>query len=176
MIKIKINLATRSYTGKGVGIIFPTAIIIAAAIFFVYLLKQETAYKAATERLEKRVAELSARLHPADASRNEQVPDAAQDVIEDILNKRRFSWIEALDNIEKGIPSGISLSSIQPSFKDGGVGLAGSARDFDALSIFINNLERLKVYKRVFLVSHSAKDTDNEKTAITFSINIEGRK
>jgi Tfp pilus assembly protein PilN len=94
-------------------------------------------------------------------------------MVTDIL-KKRFSWIEALDNLEKAIPSGISLSSIQPSFKEGEVRLAGSARDFAALSRFVDNLERLKVYRRVFLVNQSVRDMDNGKAAIMFNINIEG--
>lgn len=175
MIQIKINLATRSYAGKGVGIVLPIAIIILTATLFFYLRKQISYYRTATERLEMRVAELSERqsLKP-DISKDSQESDAGLVVVADILEKRRFSWIEALDNLEKGIPSGISLSSIHPSFKDGGVRLAGSARDFAALSRFIDNLERLKVYKRVFLVNQSVREMDNGKTSILFSINIEG--
>lgn len=177
MIKIKINLATRSYVGKGVGIVLPIAITILTAILFLYLYDQARDYRIATERLEKRVAELSERQSlTKDKSKVEQESDADLSVVTDILVKRRFSWIEALDNLEKGIPSGISLSSIHPSFKDGGVKLTGSARDFAALSRFIDNLEMLKVYKRVFLVNQSIREMDNGKTSIIFNINIEGQK
>lgn len=177
MIKIKINLATRSYTWKGVGIALPIAITILSAILFVYLREQERDYRIATERLEKRFTELS-EIHSLkqDTSKEEQKSDADMALIANILEKRRFSWIEALDNLEKAIPSGISLSSIQPSFKEGGVILAGSARDFAALSRFIDSLEKLKVYRRVFLVSHSVREMDNKKSAVMFNINIEGGK
>lgn len=175
MIKIKINLATRSYAGKGVEMVLPVAIIILTTTLFFYLWKQVGEYRKAEERVKMRVAELSERqsLKP-ERSKDSQEPDAALAVVADLLEKRRFSWIEAMDNLEKGIPSGISLSSIQPSFKDGGVRLAGSARDFAALSRFIDNLEGLKVYKRVFLVNQSVREMDNGKSAIIFSINIEG--
>lgn len=177
MIKIKINLATRSYTWEGVGIALPIAIIILSAILFVYLRAQERDYRIATERLEKRVTELSEiRSLKQKTPKEEQGSDADLALVADILEKRRFSWIEALDNLEKAIPSGISLSSIQPSFKEGGVILAGSARDFAALSRFIDSLEKLKVYRRVFLVSHSVREMDNKKSAVTFNINIEGGK
>ena len=177
MIKIKINLATRSYTWKGVGIALPIAIIILSAILFVYLREQERDYRIATERLEKRFTELSEiQSLKQETSKEEQKSDADLALIADILEKRRFSWIEALDNLEKAIPSGISLSSIQPSFKEGGVILAGSARDFAALSRFIDSLEKLKVYRRVFLVSHSVREMDNKKSAVMFNINIEGGK
>lgn len=177
MIKIKINLATRSYTWKGVGIALPIAIIILSAILFVYLREQERDYRIATERLEKRFTELSEiQSLKQDTSKEEQKSDADLALIANILEKRRFSWIEALDNLEKAIPSGISLSSIQPSFKEGGVILAGSARDFAALSRFIDSLEKLKVYRRVFLVSHSVREMDNKKSAVMFNINIEGGK
>lgn len=177
MIKIKINLATRSYTGKGVGIAIPIAIIILSAILFLYLREQERDYRIATERLEKRVTELSEiQSLKQKTSKEELESDVDLALVADILEKRRFSWIEALDNLEKAIPSGISLSSIQPSFKEGGVILAGSARDFAALSRFIDNLERLKVYKRVFLVNQSAREMDNKKSAVMFNINIEGGK
>ena len=177
MIKIKINLATRSYKWKGVGIAIPIAIIILSAILFVYLRDQEKDYRIATERLEKRVTELSEiQSLKQETSKEEQESDADLALVADILEKRRFSWIGALDHLEKAIPSGISLSSIQPSFKEGGVILAGSARDFAALSRFIDSLEKLKVYRRVFLVSHSVREMDNKKSAVMFNINIEGAK
>ena len=177
MIKIKINLATRSYTWKGVGIALPIAIIILSAILFLYLREQERDYRIATERLEKRVTELSEiQSLKQETSKEELESDGDLALVADILDKRRFSWIEALDNIEKAIPSGISLSSIQPSFKEGGVILAGSARDFAALSRFIDSLEKLKVYRRVFLVNQSAREMDNKKSAVMFNINIEGGK
>ena len=99
MIKIKINLATMSYTGKGVGIAIPIAIIILSAILFVYLREQERDYRIATERLEKRVTELSEiQSLKQKTSKEELESDADLALVADILEKRRFSWIEALDN------------------------------------------------------------------------------
>jgi len=177
MNKININLATRSYTGKRLAIAFPTAALILSAVIFLYLRGQNEDYTTSAERLEKRMSDISGRRPMAlETPKELMISNADLAAVGDIMEKRRFSWIRVLDNLEKAIPSGISLSSIQPSFKEGGVKLSGYAKDFGALSKFIDNLERLKVYNRVFLVNQSLTEMDNKKTAFTFNINIEGGK
>lgn len=175
MVKIKINLATGRYAGKGVGIVLPLIIIIFTAAFFLYMRQEAGRSRASAERLEKRIAGLSEKKPPKSENSKDMFtggPDL--DTVRDILDKREFSWIEALDNIEKALPQGISLSSIQPSFKGGGVRLSGMAKDFADLSLFIDRLEGLRVYKRVFLVNHSILDSENGEKSITFNLNIEG--
>ncbi len=177
MTKITINLATRKYTGKGLGITLPIAIILLSAALFSYLVMKAGEYKDAVDRVGKRIAELSERqIEKTDSANGIEAAAADLAVVADIGGKRDFSWIRALDNIEKAIPAGISLSSIQPSFMEGGVKLSGYARDFTALSKFIDNLEGLKVYKRVFLINHSLKEMDDESRAVMFNISIEGGK
>lgn len=177
MTRITINLATRKYPGKGLGITLPVAIILLGAALFSYLVIKAGEYGDAVDRVGKRVAELSERQsEKTDEAKGMEAADAALAVVAEIAGKKEFSWIRALDNIEKAIPSGISLSSIQPSFMEGGVKLSGYARDFAALSRFIDNLEGLKVYKRVFLINHSIKEMDDESRAVVFNISIEGGK
>lgn len=177
MTKITINLATRRYPGKGLGITLPAAIILLSAVLFSYLVMKAGEYNDAAERVKKRVAELSERqIEKTDSTKGMEAAAADLAVVTEIAGKRDFSWIRALDSIEKAIPPGISLSSIQPSFMEEGVKLSGYARDFAALSRFIDNLEGLKVYKRVFLINHSLKEMDDGRRAVVFNISIEGGK
>lgn len=171
MIKVTINLATKRYPGKGIGMALPIFIVILSAAFFFYLSSRVREDLSSIERIEKRLAELSERMPQKEYARKEPTVNLAP--LGDLLVQKGFSWIEALDNIEKALPSGISLSSIQPSFKEGGAKLSGSARDFSALSRFIDNLEGLRVYKRVFLNSQSVEEMEG-KEAIAFNISIEG--
>lgn len=175
MIRIKINLSTRTYVGKGYGFVLPLVIILLAAPLFLYLREKVGSNMASIKRLENRITIISEKLVSRDTSMKIQESGPDMEVLRDISDKREFSWITALDNIEKAIPAGISLSAIQPTFKEGGVRLSGLARDFSILSRFVDNLERLKVYKRVFLLNHSVKDMDNDRTAIIFNINVEGK-
>jgi len=171
MIKIKINLATRRYPGKGIGTALPIALILLSSILFLYLNGKVRDNVVAIHRVEKRLADLSERRPQKEAAQKEPSVDMAP--LSDIVEQRSFSWIEALDNIEKAIPPGVSLSSIQPSFNEGGAKLSGDARDFATLSRFIDNLEGLRVYKRVFLNSQSMKKIEGHE-AIAFNISIEG--
>lgn len=177
MTKITINLATGRYHGKGLGITLPVAITLLSAILFSYLVMKAEEYNDTVERVGKKVAELTERQIEKTGSAKEMDTAAADlAVVAEIAGKRDFSWIRALDNIEKAIPAGISLSSIQPSFMEEGVKLSGYGKDFAALSRFIDNLEGLKVYKRVFLINHSIKEMDDERKAVVFNISIEGGK
>lgn len=177
MTKITINLASGRYPGKGFGITLPVAVILLSSALFSYFVIKAGEYNDAIERVGKRVAELTERQIEKRGSAKEMEAAAADlAVVAEIAGKRGFSWIRALDNIEKAIPAGISLSSIQPSFMEEGVKLSGYAKDFAALSRFIDNLEGLKVYKRVFLINHSLKEMDDERRAVVFNISIEGGK
>lgn len=177
MTKITINLATRRYPGKGLGITLPVAVILLSAVLFSYLVMKAGEYNDAVERVGKRVAELTERqIEKTGSAKGMEAAEADLAVVAEIAGKRGFSWIRALDNIEKAIPPGISLSSIQPSFMEEGVKLSGYARDFAALSRFIDNLEGLKVYKRVFLINHSLKEMEDERKVVVFNISIEGGK
>lgn len=176
MTKITINLTTGKYPGKGLGITFPVAVVLLSAILFFYLVIKTEEYNDAIERVAKRVAELAERqIEKTGSVRGIDAAEADLAVVAEIAGKKGFSWIRALDNIEKAIPAGISLSSIQPSFmEEGGVKLSGYAKDFAALSRFIDRLEGLKVYKRVFLINHSLKEMEDERKAVLFNISIEG--
>lgn len=177
MTKIHINLATRRYPGKGLGIILPVAIILLSAVLSPYLVLKARGYNDAIERVEKRLAGLIERQDKKTVSPEDtEMSAAALAVVNEIIGERNFSWVRALDDLEKAIPPGISLSSIQPSFKEEEVKLSGYARDFAVLSKFIDNLEGLKVYKRVFLLNHAVKEMENNKKAVLFNINIEGAK
>lgn len=177
MVKITINLATRRYPGKGVETALPAVIILLSLILFLYLSRKAGEYNDAGERVEKRIAELTElQGKKIDTAKETEASTIGLTVAGEIIEKKGFSWIGALDNLEKAIPPGISLSSIHPSFKEEGIKLSGYARDFSALSRFIDNLEGLKVYKRVFLINHSLKEMDDGRRAVVFNISIEGGK
>lgn len=177
MIKITINLATKRYIGKGLGTVLPIAVIFIGVLFSLYIRERVTNYEDAIDRLENRISLLPERQAAGtDELKDMELPAVDLAAVSDIMEDKGFSWIGALDNIENALPSNLSLSSIQPSFKEGGIKLSGQARDFAALSRFIDNLEGLKVYKRVFLISHSVKETDEGKRAVVFNISIEGSK
>ncbi|MDO8445043.1 MAG: PilN domain-containing protein [Deltaproteobacteria bacterium] len=177
MIKITINLATKRYVGKGFGKVLPIAVIFIGVLFSLYIRERATNYENAIDRLKNRISQLPERQPGStDGLKDMELPAVDLAAVSDIVEEKSFSWIGALDNIENALPSNISLSSIQPSFKEGGIKLSGQARDFSTLSRFIDNLEGLKVYKRVFLIGHSVKETDEGKTAVVFNISIEGNK
>lgn len=177
MNRITINLATGRYVGKGVGITFPVAVTILGLIFLWYAGGSVKGLDKEIERVSSKVAELPGK-EPAKPVAQKDVDRERAGLVStsEIMEQRSFSWIGALDNLEKAIPPNVSLVSIQPSFKEGGVRLSGYAKDFSSLSRFIDNLEGLRVYKRVLLTNHSAKEIEEGKEAIQFSISIEGSR
>lgn len=181
MERITINLATGRYVGRGVGTTLPVAIIILGLMLLWHTGSSARGLSQEIERVSKKVAELSEKRSSKSAMKAVLQKDSDKERLSlastaEIMEQRSFSWIGALDNLEKAIPPNVSLISIQPSFKESGVKLSGHAKDFLALSRFIDNLERLRVYKRVLLINHSATETEEGREAVLFNISIEGGK
>jgi Tfp pilus assembly protein PilN len=87
-----------------------------------------------------------------------------------IINKRSYNWLLLLDNLEKFVPPGVSLTSLQPSAKEDSSKLSGIAISFGAVRRFMENLELSGVFTDIFLTQQSIVKIENKRQAISFSI------
>lgn len=176
MNRITINLATGRPAVKGRAVALPAFIIFVALMLLwqtgtrAYGLRQEI------EKVSRKVTELSAKKRGPVVYKDADAERASLAAAAEIMAQRKFSWIDALDNLEKALPQNVSLTSVQPLFKEGSIKLTGYAKDFAGLSRFIDNLAGLRVYRRVLLVNQSTKAVEGGREAVLFSISIEGEK
>lgn len=87
-----------------------------------------------------------------------------------ILDKRRYDWLTMLDNLETVVPDGVSLKGLAPSEKGDLVKLTGSAKNFNAVRIFIENLEASTKFTEVFLTEQSYIKEGNINRGLSFSV------
>jgi type IV pilus assembly protein PilN len=86
-----------------------------------------------------------------------------------IIEEKTFDWLMLLDRLEAVVPEGIALVSIEPS-KDGGLKLAGIAKNFGNLRKYMENLEDSRFFTEVYLVSQSDSQQSDGRHGISFNI------
>jgi Tfp pilus assembly protein PilN len=90
-----------------------------------------------------------------------------------ILEASTFSWIALLVELERAVPPGVTVASIQPDLASGKVTLRGEAQSFDRLTRLLTGLEQRAPFRDVFLL-HQAKHksaTDGTE-ALAFSVSL----
>lgn len=95
-----------------------------------------------------------------------------------ILEASAFSWIGLLVELERSVPPGVTVGSIQPDLSSGKVALQGEAPSFEDLSKLLRGLEQRANFRDVFLLHQSArKSQGGGAEGIDFSVSLvyEGR-
>jgi len=98
--------------------------------------------------------------------------------IAELLRMDAFRWTELLDRMEKSLPEGVSLKGFTPDYKKRSLALSGEARSLKEMRLFLDRLLKNKSFKQVYLENHArikVRDyADNEREAISFSLQLEG--
>jgi Tfp pilus assembly protein PilN len=95
-----------------------------------------------------------------------------------MLEASTFSWIGLLVELERAVPPGVMVSTIQPDLSSGKVSLRGEARSFEELTKLLRGLEQRTTFRNVFLL-HQAKrkavGPGPEVLEFSVSLTYEGR-
>jgi Tfp pilus assembly protein PilN len=90
-----------------------------------------------------------------------------------ILEASAFSWIGLLVELERSVPSSVSLKEISPDLATGRVSLRGVARSFEDLSLFLRGLEQRTAFHDVFLLRQAAQETQAGKPeGLEFTVSL----
>jgi Tfp pilus assembly protein PilN len=107
---------------------------------------------------------------PAEAIKQYEAKVAAYN---QILEASAFSWIGLLVELERSVPPGVTIASIQPDLVSGKVGLNGEAASFDDLTKLLRGLEQRTVFKDVFLLRQAIhKGPRVGSNAVDFSVSL----
>ncbi len=184
-MKFNLNLASRRYANKRAlnhGFLAALCLLLLFSGWSIVDLMQENAR---LRQNEEAVSEASQQLRVlrggpkkplSPAERAELEKEHA--VIKDLLDQDAFRWTALLDRMERLLPVGVSLSGFNPDFKKKSLSIRGLSRDLELMRKFLDQLEKNGDFKQVYIKNHArtmVKDyADNEREAISFSIQLEG--
>jgi len=100
------------------------------------------------------------------------------DAINALIERRAFSWIAFLADLEARVDDDLSIQRIQPGGGNGDVTLEGVARSLPALTAFVERLQKEGPFSEVFLNNQKRLEEgeegagDEEAEAIGFSIHF----
>ena len=165
-MNFSINLATRVYVDfKKVNLCFLIAGVILSSWLFlsIYTFIDNSAEL-------KKFAEYKARLsHGADTKKVSELDYtgflANVENVNSILYRRSYDWLSLLSNLERLVPEGVALNSLEPSASDKGttLRLSASARNFSGVRKFIENLESSQVFSEVYLTNQATTKEGTQK-------------
>lgn len=93
-----------------------------------------------------------------------------------ILYKHSYDWLSLLENLERLIPNGVSLKSLEPSNKGENLKLSGVATGFDSVRKFVESLENSKTFTDIYLTEQTNIKFDNKKKGVNFTITCKASK
>jgi hypothetical protein len=94
-----------------------------------------------------------------------------------ILEASAFSWIGLLVELERAVPPGVTVSSIQPDLASGKVALRGETGSFENLTKLLRGLEQRANFRDVFLLHQATHKSPDGPDVIDFAVRLiyEGR-
>lgn len=77
-----------------------------------------------------------------------------------LAEKRAFSWVQLLSDLEATVPLPIAISSVKVNFQESTVALNGVAQDLSSLNMFVMNLQKHEAFRKAGLVNHRVHEDD----------------
>ncbi|AMV72778.1 hypothetical protein JCM30471_12940 [Desulfuromonas carbonis] len=95
-----------------------------------------------------------------------------------VLAKDTFRWTDLLGRLERLVPAGIGLRSIQPDFRGRSLRISGLARNLDKLQNFLDRLLASEDIAAVYLLNQARIEPGRGQTGggeeLSFSLVLEG--
>jgi len=90
-----------------------------------------------------------------------------------LLEASVFSWIGLLAELERSVPPGVTVGTIQPDLSTGKVALGGEARSFEDITKLLRALEERTAFQDVFLLRQAAhKAAGGAPETLEFSVSL----
>lgn len=137
-------------------------------------------YAAATERSEAFNWQLKAQLEQDQLTLSpEQIAVIQQDVgfVNQLAEKRRFSWTQLLHDLEEAFPAGTSIGKIQRDAKASTITVDGHAASMGDLQALMTRLQTRPAFRQPVLHQHQLADSTHsdgggERTTVAFSLTV----
>jgi len=116
-----------------------------------------TRLEMATARAESLTARLRTKMTKEGLTLSaEQTARVRMDVafLNQLADKRAFSWVRLLSDLEETLPIAVSIASIKVNFQESTVSLNGTAHDLQSLNGFVTALQNHQAFQKASLVNH----------------------
>lgn len=172
-MRFDINLATRTYVNqKRLNIAIVLAIALLCAILLLNI-KTIASNAGESARLEKEIGALEGKFKANSGGVSEKDYQGLLTRIKfanGVIDRKTLNWPALLDRLERVIPDGVAVSSIEPDMKGGGLKLAGDALRFNNLRKLLENLEDSKFFTDIYLTAQGDKKVGETQKGIAFTI------
>jgi Tfp pilus assembly protein PilN len=118
---------------------------------------------AATTRSESLTGQLKAQMtRDALMMSPEEIARIKMDVVflNQLAEKRAFSWVQLLSDLEATLPLPIAISSVKVNFQESTVALNGVAQDLSSLNMFVMNLQKHEAFRKAVLANHHVHEDE----------------
>lgn len=87
-----------------------------------------------------------------------------------LIDKKALNWLSLLDRLEEVVPSGVSLTQIEPDLRNQQLKISGAARSFANLRSLLENMEQSKNFSEVYLLAQTETKVGLTQRGINFSV------
>ncbi|MGD0843142.1 MAG: PilN domain-containing protein [Geobacteraceae bacterium] len=178
-MRLTINLATRIYINTRRLNIFIAVALTLLTLFLLFNAREIATSYGEKRRLAKGIAVLEGK---AKGAKGGAVPEKEYQALlagikfaNVIIEQKTFDWLMLFEKLENVVPDGVTLVSIEPSPKEGGLKLAGIAKNFGNLRKFMENLEDSGYFTEINLVSQSNTQVSESRKVISFNITCKAK-
>lgn len=172
-MRINVNLATRYYyDNRKINIILAVAGAL-LLLLLVILFGVAVANLGEISRLKKEQAKLDVKQKKLGRAVSEKEYGALLSRIGQanaMIEKKAVNWLELLNRLEEVVPDGIAITSIDPDQKTRELKIAGAARNFAAIRLFLENMERSPNFPDVLLLNQKELKVTEKQQGISFEI------
>lgn len=172
-MRFTINLATRSYLDKRLLNQICFGLIALLVVLLGWQITRASWNQGEKSRLEAEIVSLEGRLikKPGGVSEKDFTRQQAQiRFYNEIIDRKKVSWLRFLDLIENVTPQGIALVSVAPGKKKDELELDGRARSFAAVRQYLEKLEEAENVTNVLLLSHNELKVGESSRGVQFTI------
>lgn len=172
-MKFKINLATKLYIDTiRLRLILSVSFVIMLVFLFLNI-RTLVGNIDEADRIARAIAAHDARFKVSSKGVTEKEYQALLGKISfanSLIDKNKYNWLILLDNLELVVPDGLAITSIEPELNGHGLKLAGIARGYSKLQIFMEQLEGSSFFTDVYLSSQSDLKLKDNSQGINFSV------
>lgn len=169
----KINLATKIYINTRLLKLCSMAAVLLLISFLFLNVSNIAAKTGEMKSLENQLAAIDNNVKAANKSVSEKDYTtllARINFANTIIEKKMYNWLELLDRLEMVVPDGIAISSLEPDPKSQVLKLAGVARSFKNLRIFMEHLEDSGYFTDIYLLNQGDTKLADATQGISFSL------
>ena len=185
---ISFNLATYEYTDKRITLLAAVVLSLILILFagYNYRAYEQSKVQSArvmdeVEKLRRNVSDIKKQIEEhrkgkegAGGRRYAEKLSGKVAWLNEIIDRKSFSWSQLLYSLEEATPPRIAITAIKPLFSAKKIKVSGQAKDVAAVTTFVDSLQGRKYIKKSFLLKENIVAVEKIYEAVDFDIECEG--